>query len=249
MSYYFIIILFFYTLTIYNNFYKDSSKFNKNKLLLYNEKNIKKIIIDPGHGGKDPGAILGRLLEKSINLQFSLVLGQEISKMLPYAKIVYTRNSDKYITLQQRINIANYNNADLFISIHCNYHKNKTINGIEIFILKPYNDFFDLNYYYNISYQDYSVIMENIILKSKHINNSITLSYFIQKELIKNDIHIRGIKQANFMVIKSVKMASILIEIGFLSNDNDINYINSLKGQKEIAKCISRALNIYNNIS
>ncbi|UOF94566.1 MAG: N-acetylmuramoyl-L-alanine amidase [Bacteroides sp.] len=202
---------------------------------------FKKIVIDAGHGGKDAGATINNVLEKNINLQISLILGKLISDSYPKTEVIYTRNQDNYLCLSTRTIIANNAKADLFISLHCNYHKNCSINGVEIFVLKPFKSYFNFkkNYIDNI---------KNVILKNKFINESIILSYFIKKELSKNNIFVRNIKQANFLVIKHTKMPSILIEIGYLSNKDDFLYINSSIGKKKIAKCILKALITYNNI-
>jgi N-acetylmuramoyl-L-alanine amidase len=101
----------------------------------FNKKQVKTIVIDAGHGGHDPGCQYGGAREKDVTLKIALALGKKINETLPDVKVVYTRKTDEFVTLYNRANIANKNQADLFISIHCNANKNTSVSGTETYAM------------------------------------------------------------------------------------------------------------------
>ncbi len=243
------------------------NKFLKTENLKADSEEIKKwnfnvIVIDPGHGGKDPGAIgINGIKEKDINFSISKELGSLISSKMKDVKVVYTRNSDEFIELYKRGKIANENKGNLFISIHCNSTPKKPSNatGIEVYLLRPgrTKEAIDIAEFENsvINLEEnqnryQKLTDENFILVSMaHSSNmrySETFADMLNTEWIKQvDIPSRGIKQAGFYVLVGASMPSVLIETGFLSNSNDAKYLNSKNGQKEIASSIFDAIEKY----
>lgn len=188
---------------------------------------IETVMLDPGHGGKDPGAIgIGKVYEKDINLRFALILGQELRKA--GLKVIYTREDDTFIPLDERTAMANVQKADLFISIHCNAHKQSGIRGLE-------------TYYLNLARTDDAVrvaarenavstkrisdlqfILTDLMLNSK-MRESKDLAEDVHacavKELSKNySIKDHGVRTAPFYVLMGAKMPSILVELGYITN-------------------------------
>jgi len=222
------------------------------------------IVIDPGHGGKDPGAIgLNGVKEKDINLAIAKELGSIIEKSDKSIKVVYTRETDKFVELFKRGKIANDHEGNLFVSIHCNSTPKKpsSANGFEVYLLRPgrTKEAIDIAEFENsvIRLEDdpsrYKKLNdENFILVSmahaSYMRYSESFADMLNTEWIKNvGIPSRGIKQAGFYVLVGASMPGILIESGFLSNKNDIKYLNSKNGQKEIAKSIFAAILKYRN--
>lgn len=222
------------------------------------------VVLDPGHGGKDPGAIgLNGIREKDINLSIAKEIGDLIQKDLPNIKVVYTRTDDSFVELYRRGQIANENKGNLFISIHCNSTPRKpgSANGFEVYLLRPgrTKEAIDIAEFENsvISLEDdpsrYKELNdENFILVSmKHASNmrySETFSDMLNTEWIKGaGIKSRGIKQAGFYVLVGASMPGVLIETGFISNKKDASYLNSKNGQKNIAKSIFNAIVKYKN--
>lgn len=229
------------------------------------------IIIDPGHGGKDKGAI-GRISsEKNINLAVSLELGKLINENLPDIKVVYTRKTDTYKKLHERPQIANEAKGDLFISIHCNSvaKKNKrrnTINGATTYVLGLHrssenldvamreNSVIELESDYSTTYKGFDpnssesyIIFE--IAQEQHLASSIKFAQLVQEELStvasRKDL---GVKQAGFLVLAETSMTSVLIELDFLCNPKVEKYLASEKGQKQMAKSIYNAIQSYIDI-
>ena len=226
--------------------------------------NFEVVVLDPGHGGKDPGAIgLNGIKEKDINLAIAKELGTLIESNLSDIKVIYTRNDDRFIELYRRGQIANENKGNLFISIHCNSAARKpgNANGFEVYLLRPgkTKEAIDIAEFENsvISLEDdpsrYKELNdENFILVSmKHASNmryAETFADMLNTEWIKGSgIKSRGIKQAGFYVLVGASMPGVLIESGFISNRNDANYLSSKSGQKEIAKSILNAILKYKN--
>ncbi|MCB0750335.1 MAG: N-acetylmuramoyl-L-alanine amidase [Ignavibacteriae bacterium] len=243
------------------------NKFLKTENLNLDSDEIKKwhfgvIVIDPGHGGKDPGAIgLNGIKEKDINFGIAQELGDLIKSNLNDVKVVYTRSSDYFVELYKRGKIANENKGNLFISIHCNSTAKKPTNasGIEVYLLRPgrTKEAIDIAAFENsvISLEDdpnryQKLTDENFILVSMaHSSNmrySETLAEMLNTEWTKQlEIPSRGIKQAGFYVLVGAAMPSVLIETGFLSNKNDAKYLSSKSGQKQIASSIYDAIVKY----
>ncbi len=188
------------------------------------------IVLDPGHGGHDNGAICNSIKEKNITLD----IAQRVAKKLTDCghKVILTRNVDNFITLDQRTNIANQQKASIFVSIHCNSAESKTANGIETFVLTPYGQ------------PSYNRVKTASCDFKRCINNkfdqtNLILAYNIQKTLVErlraND---RGIKHSRFHVLKALNCPGILIECGFLSNLNDRQKLSSEKYRQALAGAI-----------
>ncbi len=223
------------------------------------------IVIDAGHGGKDPGALSSnrKLKEKNINLDVALSLGKMISSAYPEVKIVYTRKSDKFVTLGDRAKIANNAKADLFVSIHTNAAKSTKLNGCETFTLgsgsnaeakkaaQYENKVMELEENYRETYKKFnSLSTEDYIvlemLRTHDIEKSIYCADAIQKNMIKRSKRNNlGVKNAGFYVLHQTNMPSILIELGFISNPGDMRYLSSDAGKKALTKGIFDGFSAY----
>ena len=225
-----------------------------------NKRQIKTIVIDAGHGGHDPGCQYGGAKEKEVTLKIALELGKKISKELSDVKVIFTRKTDEFVTLWDRANIANRNQADLFISIHCNANKNTEVSGTETFAMGLHkaesnlevsireNDVILMEKNYEERYEGFDPNSpETHIILSLHQNayldKSIDLASRIEKYFVKNKVNSsRGVKQAGFVVLWKTKMPSILIETGFLSNKNDRILLTSDDGVDKITDNIKYSL-------
>ena len=220
------------------------------------------VVLDAGHGGKDPGAVGKKGQEKNINLNVALAVGKLISEKHPDVKVIYTRKTDKYVTLQERPNIANNADGDLFISIHTNASESTKAYGAETFTLglsksqanfevaKRENSVLLLEDGNKETYQGFdptspdSYIMFEF-MQSKYIDQSVEIAYYIQKEFVEIKRLDRGVRQAIFWVLHQVKMPSILVELGFITNPTEEIFLLSEDGQKKMANCIYSAFEKY----
>ena len=220
------------------------------------------VVLDPGHGGKDPGAVGKKGQEKEINLNVALMVGKLINENHPDVKVVYTRKTDKYITLKDRPNIANDADGDLFISIHTNASESTKAYGAETFTLglsksqanfevaKRENSVLLLEEGNQETYQGFdptspeSYIMFEF-MQSKYIDQSVEIAYYIQKEFIDIKRLDRGVRQAIFWVLHQVKMPSILVELGFITNPSEETFLLSTEGQKKMANSIYSGFEKY----
>ena len=220
------------------------------------------VVIDPGHGGKDPGAVSNGFYEKIITLNTSLKLGQILQDN--GIKVIYTRDRDKFVNLLERANIANKSDAQLFISIHCNYHTSQAY-GAETFVLglhanqrnfevaKKENSviFFEDDYesaYAGFDPNNPESVIGLTLMQEEYLDKSIIAASYIQNGFVNRlNRKNRNIKQAGFIVLKYTYMPSVLIELGFLSNKKEGAYLNSPKGQSEMAEAISNAVINYKN--
>lgn len=227
---------------------------------------IKKVVIDPGHGGIDPGALGKFSKEKDIVLSVALKLGNLIKKNYPELEVIYTRTTDEFIPLYQRAEIANQNKANLFISIHCNSTaSSKNSYGVETWVLgeskaeenfevaKKENSVILLEKDYTTRYEGFdpnspeSYILLSVMQRA-HLKNSIQMAQYIQDNIKNNtNLYDRSVKQAGFLVLAKTAMPSVLVEIGFISNPEEEKYLNSEKGQDEIALSIFEAFKKYKN--
>jgi N-acetylmuramoyl-L-alanine amidase len=225
-----------------------------------NKRQIKTVVIDAGHGGHDPGCQYGGIKEKEVTLKIALELGKKISEELSDVKVIFTRKTDEFVTLWDRANIANRNQADLFISIHCNANKNTEVSGTETFAMGLHkaesnlevsireNDVILMEKNYEERYEGFDPNSpETYIILSLHQNayldKSIDLASRIEKYFVKNKVNTsRGVKQAGFVVLWKTKMPSILIETGFLSNKNDRVLLTSNEGVDKITDNIKNSL-------
>ncbi len=221
------------------------------------------IVIDPGHGGKDPGAIGVSAKEKDINLKVALKFGELIEDSHPDVKVLYTRKTDKFIELDQRARVANKAKADLFISIHSNAIKNKSFQGTETFSLglarteenlavaKRENAAILLEADYKQTYEGFDpnstdsyIIFE--FMQNKFMEQSVAFASDIQKEFKSTAKRIdRGVKQAGFLVLRQTSMPSVLVELGFLTNGEEEKYLNSEGGQNKLSRSLYNAFVQY----
>jgi N-acetylmuramoyl-L-alanine amidase len=229
-----------------------------------NEKNWV-IVIDPGHGGRDPGALGAISREKDINLAIALKTGEYIERNIRNATVIYTRNDDSTVELIERPKIANKANADLFISIHTNSTDSKKVMGAETWIMGIAKDQANLE----VAMKENSVMLREDDFSTKYdrfnpnssesyIMFSLTQKVFqsestdlaskIQTEfrerVNRND---RDVKQAGFWVLYTTKMPSVLVETGFITNPIEEKYLNSKEGQDYLASAIYRACRDYLN--
>lgn len=223
------------------------------------------VVIDPGHGGKDPGAVYKQIREKDIVLNIGLKLGQYIQKNLSGVKVIYTRSTDKFIPLHHRAEIANKNKADLFISLHANYCGTPSITGTETFVLglhrseenlevaKKENSVILLEEDYSNKYEGFdpnlseSYIMFEMV-QGDYLEQSIEFAADIQEQFkTRAGRKDRSVKQAGFLVLRRTSMPSVLVEAGFLSNLSEARYMASDEGQSILASAIFRAVREYKN--
>ena len=227
------------------------------------ESRVTVVVIDPGHGGKDWGASMGKAKEKDIVLDIALKLGDIIKINYPNVKIVYTRKTDVFIPLHQRANIANKNKADLFISIHVNGVDNKSVCGTETFVLGQHRSEDNLNVAkkensvilleddYSKTYEGFdpnspeSYIMFELV-QDEYLEQSVMFASAIQKQFREQANRVdRSVKQAGFLVLRRTTMPSVLIETGFLSHTSERNYLLSESGKTNLASAIFKAFKEY----
>lgn len=227
---------------------------------------IRTIVIDPGHGGKDSGTMgtkRFKIYEKHVALAVSLKLGDYIKNAFPNVDVVYTRDSDVFLELNERTELANNANADLFISIHCDGFTNSTPSGASVFVmgmskLKANMDiairensaiYMEDNYQQKYEGFDPKSAESYIVfslMQNTHLNQSLKIAEEVEKEFsTKANRKSRGVKQAPFYVISRTNMPSILIECGFLTNFKEEEYLHSEIGQEYIASAIFRGFKAY----
>ena len=222
---------------------------------------ITTVVIDPGHGGKDSGAIGAISKEKDLNLTVALLTGEYIKKNLPDVKVVYTRERDVFVTLNERAAIANRNNADVFISIHCNSTDSKGASavGAETFVLGEHKNAANLEVakkenssilyeedadeqYGNFNLNSPEAYIALSLFQQEYLNQSLQLAANVQEQFSKRvGRKDRGVQQAGFLVLWRTAMPSILIELGFISNAAEERFLASEDGQTYMASAIYRA--------
>ncbi len=225
---------------------------------------IKTVVIDAGHGGKDPGAVAKtNLQEKDVVLDVSLQLGKLISARFPKVKVVYTRSTDVFIGLSKRAKIANDAGADLFISIHSNAAANTSAKGFESFVLGLHKSEAALEV---AKWENSSILMEEdheqkyesfdpndpdayialSLRQNAFLDQSLKLAHLFQKNCV-GDLQRpdRGVKQAGFLVLYKTTMPSVLVELGFLSNVEEEKFLASKNGRSLIAKELFDAFATY----
>ncbi len=225
---------------------------------------IKTVVIDAGHGGKDPGAVAKtKLQEKDVVLDVSLQLGKLISARFPKVKVVYTRSTDVFVGLSKRAKIANDAGADLFISIHSNAAGNTSAQGFESFVLGLHKSEAALEV---AKWENSSILMEEdheqkyesfdpndpdayialSLRQNAFLDQSLKLAHLFQEncvgDLKRPD---RGVKQAGFLVLYKTTMPSVLVELGFLSNIEEEKFLASKKGRSSMAKELFDAFEAY----
>lgn len=226
-------------------------------------KSLRTVVIDPGHGGHDPGAVSAGIREKDIVLDIALRLGKKINQSYPDVRVIYTRDKDVFVPLFQRANVANRNKADIFISLHANYVSSPSANGTETFTLglhrsqenlevaKKENSVILLEDDYSANYEGFDpreaesyIMFEN--LQSEYQGQSIDFAAQIQDYFGKNlSLTDRGVKQAGFLVLRRASMPSVLVEVGFISNPNERKFLVSDAGKEKISESIFQAFSSY----
>ncbi|WP_297089438.1 N-acetylmuramoyl-L-alanine amidase [uncultured Draconibacterium sp.] len=221
------------------------------------------VVIDPGHGGRDPGALVGNAVEKDIVLDIALKLGTTIKDNYPDVKVVYTRSKDVFVPLYKRADIANKNDADLFISIHVNAVDASSVQGTETFVLglhrnddnlevaKKENAVILLEDDYNTTYEGFdpnqpeSYIMFET-MQEEYQGQSVMLASGIQNEFKTYAKRLdRSVKMAGFLVLRQTTMPSVLIETGFISHAKERGFLTSEAGRTRLAYAIFRAFRDY----
>lgn len=239
------------------------------------ELGLKTVVIDPGHGGKDPGALgqTSSTHEKHIVLAVSKLLGEKIKEAYPDVKVIYTRSTDKFIGLHDRAMVARNNSADLFISIHCNSSGSKSAYGSSVHILgqrsdKKSNttDYFERNM--SVAQRENEVIVMEEGYETKythfdpntpeayigyalqwkaHYESSLLFAAEVVENLMVKPLQARkiAIDQDIFQVLVEANMPAVLLELAFISNTTEYNYLSSDAGQKEIAERLFQAFKDY----
>ena len=222
------------------------------------------LVIDPGHGGKDPGAVGSGAKEKNINLAVALALGKLVEQNCKDVKVVYTRKTDVFVELNERANIANKAKADLFISIHTNATSAKVgPRGAETYTLgmhraadnlavaKRENSVITLESNYEEKYEGFDpnssesyIIFE--LMQDKNMESSVKLAGLIQKQFRNTAGRVdKGVHQAGFLVLRATSMPSVLVELGYINNASEATYLTSTAGVNAMAKSIYNAFIAY----
>lgn len=221
---------------------------------------IKTVVIDAGHGGKDPGCHGSFAHEKIVCLEMALKLGAKIKAKYPEINVIYTRTTDVFVELIDRANIANKANADLFICIHANAGSSAAY-GTETYVLGLHrteaqqrvmereNSIIALEDDKGAKYKDFDLSPDAIIQLqlqgSVYLNHSIEFAEYLQKEFKKLGRYDRGVKQAGFLVLYKTTMPSVLIETGFLPNPTEEKFIGSADGQEKMSSAMFKAFENY----
>lgn len=221
------------------------------------------LVIDAGHGGKDPGAVGKKLRESDLNLIVSQKLAEQVRQAYPEVNVLLTRNDDRFLTLQGRADFVNRNKADLFICIHTNSAKNAQAAGAETFVLGTEkmdknldvamreNSVIQLESDYQTTYQGFdptsieSYIMFSL-MQNTYLDRSLQFASLVQRRF-SDDLHRadRGVRQAAFWVLLKSACPSVLVELGFISNPEEERYMASDAGQNALAGAIFNAFSRY----
>lgn len=214
---------------------------------------LDRIVLDAGHGGKDPGAVgFGGMYEKDVVLDITKRVGRLIEKELPEVEVIYTRKTDKFIPLRERAKIANEKNGKLFVSIHANSNNNKNVRGFETFLLRPGKtpDAID------VAERENAVIRfeESTEFYEKYDNEQLILATMAQSAFMKESEDFaslvqdgmkkkvpsknRGVKQAGFYVLVGASMPNILVEVGFITNPREGKNLGWAAYRQKIAQGI-----------
>ncbi|MBT4915887.1 MAG: N-acetylmuramoyl-L-alanine amidase [Formosa sp.] len=245
------IILLFVLMLVFSN--TSVSQTNSNPFI---------VVLDAGHGGKDPGRPTDfGYKEKDIALDIVLKIGNNLEK-IEDIKVIYTRDKDVFIELRQRAKIANKADADLFVSVHCNAHNSQAY-GTETYVLglhrndsnfrvaKLENEVIFLEDNFETNYEGFDPespesLIGLTLMQEDYLDQSILLARYVQDNFTyKLKRKNRGVKQAGFWVLHNTYMPSILIETGFITNKSEGDYLNSQKGKISISKSISDAILNY----
>jgi N-acetylmuramoyl-L-alanine amidase len=235
------------------------SVFSEKKGFTQEKTSITKVVIDAGHGGKDPGTIGKKAQEKNIALQIALKLSEDIRNQCKGVTVILTRTTDEFIELHERAEIANRCKADLFISIHCNSNPKHTFHGAETYVMglhrteanldvaKKENAAILMEPNYSSLYNGFDPNSDEsyitfTLFQNAYLDQSTRFASFVQDEM-KDRVGMddRGVRQAGFLVLYKTTMPSVLVETGFLSNPEEEKFLMTEKGQQYIASAICRA--------
>lgn len=226
---------------------------------------VRTIILDAGHGGKDPGNLgTGRYktTEKDITLDVTLQVEKYLQEAFPNIDIILTRDGDSYPSLKERVEIANTNTADLFVSIHCDAFTRESAKGSSTFVMGMHRSeealrvamkenaaiFQEDNYEenYNFDPNDPDTYIAMTLRQNTYLNQSLLLSKYIQDQFRDRVGRVdRGVRQAGYYVICFTTMPSVLVELGFLTNKEEEDFLNSEDGKSYMASAIFRAVRDY----
>ncbi|MCK4957713.1 MAG: N-acetylmuramoyl-L-alanine amidase [Candidatus Cloacimonetes bacterium] len=225
------------------------------------DNSIKTIVLDPGHGGKDPGAVgySKKNFEKNVALQVARKLKEKLEAALD-VQVLLTRSKDEFVSLQSRTDFANKIDADLFISLHCNAHRNKQVKGIEVYYLSTAKtdearavEAMENSVVFDFEggdkavqqYNDLAFILADMA-QNEHLEESYRISSYLQDNLTKQTTsYNRGVKQANFYVLRGAYMPSVLVEMGFISNKSGEQKLVSASYQKKIVNSIFESVRAF----
>ena len=218
---------------------------------------VRRIVIDPGHGGKDCGAIGydKAVMEKNVTLEVSKRLAKEIRKRIG-CEAILTRDRDVFLSLEERTAIANTTNGDIFVSIHANAHRNRKVHGVETYLLNLATDSEAImvaareNATSTKNISDLETIL-NELMKNAKVNESSRLAGKVQQAIVKTlkgkhkKIKDNGVKQAPFYVLLGAEMPSILVEIAFISNPEECRRLNTAAYQEDVVEGIVTGIEEY----
>ncbi len=220
------------------------------------------VVLDAGHGGKDPGNLGNGYREKNIALRVALDVGKELLTARDI-KVVFTRKKDVFVELHNRAKIANNKKADLFVSIHCDSYSKARAHGAGTFVLGLkgnsknlqiakrenasilYEDNYKQNYDYDPNSPESLIGLS--VLQEKNLDNSLAIASHIQSNFSNLKRFDRKVKQDNFLVLRETIMPSVLVELGFLTNKAEGRFLNTRRGQIKMAKAIAEAIKKYVN--
>lgn len=221
-----------------------------------------KVVLDAGHGGKDYGATYHGNVEKNIALKTVLKVGEILEKD-PNVSVVYTRNKDVFVELDDRANIANKSKANIFVSMHCNANANTSAAGNETYVMgitrnasnlevaKKENSVVTLEDNYEVKYEGFDPnspesVIGISILQEEYRELSVELAAKVQQAFTKKTtFRNRGVKEAGFLVLRKITMPRVLIEMGFVSNKEEGAFLNSESGQNKLAEAIAHSILEY----
>jgi N-acetylmuramoyl-L-alanine amidase len=237
--------------------------FMSSSITFAQQSNPFKVVLDAGHGGKDPGTMRGGIREKDIVLDVVLRLGKMLEQQSGI-KVIYTRKTDVFIELRERAQIANKAKANLFISVHCNGVKSPVAKGTETFVMgmsrtdtnldiaKKENGVIFLEDDYNQKYKGFDpnnpeTLLGLKILQEEFLGQSIELASEIEKNFQLTDRFSRGVKQQPIWVLDATVMPGVLVELGFVSHPEEGLYISSDAGKEEMAQSLFNSIIAYKN--
>lgn len=248
-----LLLIIFINISLFSNVYGQGEE----------QYTLKTVVIDAGHGGKDPGTHGIYSKEKDIALSIALKLGTYIEENIPEVNVIYTRTSDVFIPLNERAEIANKNKADLFISIHVDGHENKNAYGTSTYVMGLHKTDENLEVAKKenaaiLFEDDYSTKYEGFdpnssesyiifsFLQNTYLEQSLNYASFVEDQFKNRTLRkSRGVKQAGFLVLWKTTMPSVLIETGYLTNSREEKYLITKEGQEYIASAIYRAFKNY----